>query len=59
MLSVIPHVQIEAIDAAHTDWNEVAARARADPEVLAYAMAKSGRSIPGAPADVPMPYAMP
>ena len=29
MLSVIPHVQIEAIDTALADWNEVAARARA------------------------------
>ncbi|MBN9120409.1 MAG: hypothetical protein J0I06_14835 [Planctomycetes bacterium] len=28
-------------------------------QVLAYAMARSGRRVPGAPADVPMPYAMP
>src|SRR6267378_2109723 len=36
-LSVIPHVQIEAIDTALNDWNDVAARARADPEVVATA----------------------
>jgi hypothetical protein len=28
-------------------------------QVLAYAMARSGRQLPGAPADVPMPYPMP
>ncbi|MCI0704714.1 MAG: hypothetical protein L0241_26965 [Planctomycetia bacterium] len=28
-------------------------------QILAYAMAKSGRSVPGAPTDVPMPYPIP
>jgi lipoprotein-releasing system permease protein len=37
MLSVIPHVQIEAFDGALTDWQEVARRAAADPEVMATA----------------------
>ncbi|HEY4037553.1 MAG TPA: lipoprotein-releasing ABC transporter permease subunit [Burkholderiaceae bacterium] len=37
MLSVIPHVQIEAMDGALRDWNDVAARARTDPEVTASA----------------------
>ncbi|HEX4599494.1 MAG TPA: lipoprotein-releasing ABC transporter permease subunit [Burkholderiaceae bacterium] len=37
MLSVIPHVQIEAMDGALRDWNDVAARARSDPEVTASA----------------------
>lgn len=30
-----------------------------DDQILAYAMAKSGRCVPGAPAGVPMPYPMP
>lgn len=30
-----------------------------DDQILAYAMAKSGRRVPGALADVPMPYPMP
>jgi len=33
--------------------------ALSDEQVLAYAMARSGRQLPGAPADVPMPYPMP
>jgi lipoprotein-releasing system permease protein len=37
MLSVIPHVQIEAMDGSLRDWNAVAARARTDPEVIASA----------------------
>ena len=37
MLSVIPHVQIEAIDTALSDWTDIAARARADPQVVATA----------------------
>jgi lipoprotein-releasing system permease protein len=37
MLSVIPHIQIEGIDGSLSDWNEVAARARTDPEVVASA----------------------
>ncbi len=37
MLSVIPHVQIEAIDGALNDWNDVATRAQTDREVLATA----------------------
>ena len=37
MLSVIPHVQIEAMDGSLRDWNAVAAQARSDPEVIASA----------------------
>ncbi len=37
MLSVIPHVQIEAVDATLPDWESVAHRATADREVLASA----------------------
>ena len=28
-------------------------------QILAYAMAKSGRELPGAPKDVPLPFSMP
>jgi lipoprotein-releasing system permease protein len=37
MLSVIPHVEIEAMQGSLGDWNDVAARAHKDPEVLASA----------------------
>jgi lipoprotein-releasing system permease protein len=37
MLSVIPHVQIEAFDGALNDWGAVARRAAADQEVVASA----------------------
>jgi lipoprotein-releasing system permease protein len=37
MLSVIPHIQIEAMEGSLRDWNDVAARARSDSEVLASA----------------------
>jgi lipoprotein-releasing system permease protein len=37
MLSVIPHVQIEAMEGALTDWRQVAVQAAADNEVLATA----------------------
>jgi len=37
MLSVIPHVQIEAFEGALADWQDVARRAAHDPEVVATA----------------------
>jgi len=35
MLSVIPHLQIESLDASLSDWRELAHRVGADPEVVA------------------------
>ena len=37
MLSVIPHIQIEAFDGVLNDWTQVASRAAADREVVATA----------------------